>query len=401
MVNEHSAIGHWRRGFDEGDIQKWAEEIRARLKAPQVSLGLIFMAPRFFDHATQILDIVRLHAQVPLLAGCSSTGLVADDQEIEAGAGIVLALYHLPGAQLKACRLTQDQLEEASSPAYWHMETGLAPGETNGWLVFADPFHFDADRWLSGWNAAYPEIPIVGGLASGDISEQRTQVYLDGVVMEDGGVALSIAGDVTLESVISQGCTPIGETWTITKVDRNIVYEIGNRPAYQVLLETVAQLSPEDQALLRGNLFVGLVMNEYLEDFHRGDFLVRNVLGADPASGVIAVGAFPRLGQTMQFQKRDASAATEDMESLLGRAQERLSGRPIYGGCLCSCNGRGQRLFARANHDAEMIQSYLGPVGLAGFFCNGEIGPVGGRSFLHGYTASVALFLPKSAAQQQ
>jgi len=162
-----------------------------------------------------------------------------------------------------------------------------------------------------------------------------------------------------------------------------------------VLAETFNQLSAEDQKKSRGNLFVGLVINEYLEEFHRGDFLVRNLIGADPRSGAIAVGALPRPGQTLQFQRRDAVAATQDMLALLTRAKRQLAKTTVYGACLCCCNGRGRGLFATPNHDAEMIQRHLGPLGMTGFFCNGEIGPVGERNFLHGYTAALALFVKK------
>jgi len=235
----------------------------------------------------------------------------------------------------------------------------------------------------------------MGGLASGDYSEQLTQVYLNNEVFEEGGVAISLAGDVKLAGVTSQGCTPIGDTWTLTKVDENIIHEIGNRPAYEVLAETFNGLTPEEQKSARGNLFIGLVVNEYLDEFHRGDFLIRNLLGADPNSGSIAVGALPRLGQTVQFQRRSAAAATEDMNELLARTKRSLGDATIYGGCLCSCNGRGQNMFGKPNHDAQMVQQRLGPLGLAGFFCNGEIGPIGERNFLHGYTASLALFVKK------
>jgi small ligand-binding sensory domain FIST len=232
-------------------------------------------------------------------------------------------------------------------------------------------------------------------LASGDLNEQATQVYLNGEVFEEGGIAIAVGGEVRLVGVTSQGCTPIGETWTLTKVEQNIIHEIGNRPAYEVLAETFNQLPPDEQKHARGNLFIGLVVNEYLEDFHRGDFLIRNLLGADPQSGSIAVGAAPRLGQTIQFQRRSAAAATEDLNELLARTRKKLENTVIYGGCLCSCNGRGQGMFGRPNHDAQLVQQRLGPLGLAGFFCNGEIGPVGERSFLHGFTASLALFVKK------
>jgi small ligand-binding sensory domain FIST len=395
VATQFSVAAHWSSPFDESALQRWAEELRARLSVPQVSLGLVFMTPRFFKQSRQILEILRVHARIPLLVGCSSQSLIFSSEEIEEGAGIVLGLYSLPGANLKASIFTEQQVEEANGPGYWRMETGIEPEQTNGWLVLIDPFHLDSETWLKGWNEAYAPLPILGGLASGEYNEQTTQIYLNGEVYEEGGVALSVGGDVRLVGVTSQGCTPIGETWTLTKVEQNIIHEIGNRPAYEVLAETFNQLSSEEQQRARGNLFVGLVVNEYMEDFHRGDFLIRNLLGADPRSGSIAVGAAPRLGQTIQFQRRSAAAATEDMNELLGRTRAKLEQSPIYGGCLCSCNGRGQGMFGRPNHDAELVQQRLGPLGLTGFFCNGEIGPVGERSFLHGFTASLALFVKK------
>ncbi|MDB6108392.1 MAG: hypothetical protein JWR69_142 [Pedosphaera sp.] len=395
MHSEHAIAAHWEGDFDEAGLKSWAEGLRGRLSAAKISLGLVFMSPPFFPHAKQVLEILRVHGQIPLLAGCSSVSLIAGDMELEEDSGLVLALYALPGAELKAFHLTQEQVEEANGPNYWHMETGIGPKQTNGWLVFADPFSLDSEGWLKGWNEAYAPLPVLGGLASGDYTTQLTQVYLNGEVFEEGGVAIAVGGEVKLAGIISQGCTPIGETWTLTKVQQNVIQEIGNRPAYEVLAETYNNLSPEDQKKARGNLFLGLVINEYLEEFHRGDFLVRQLLDADAQSGTVAVGAHPRLGQTVQFQRRDATAATEDLLALLARAKDQLAGATVYGGCLCNCNGRGQELFNMHSHDAKLVQQYLGPLGLAGFFCNGEIGPVGERNFLHGYTASLALFVKK------
>ncbi len=395
MQSEHSVSAHWDGVFDEPALQVWAEQLRRQLKAPQVSLGLVFMAPRFFPHAAQVLEILRVHGQIPLLAGCSSKGLIAGDQEIEQRAGIALALYHLPGAQLRTHHFTQEEVEEANGPVYWHLETDVSPEQSNGWLVFADPFHLNSEKWLKQWNEAYAPLPILGGLASGNQSEQLTQVYLNGEVFETGGVAISVGGEVRLAGVISQGCTPIGETWTITKAEGNIIKEIGNRPAYNVLVETYEALSLEEKRRLQNNLFVGLVINEYLDEFHRGDFLIRNLLGATPENGCLAIGAYPRPGQTLQFQCRDANAATEDMAVLLTRAKQELANSTIYGASLHCCNGRGSHMFRQPNHDAQMIEELIGPFGMAGFFCNGEIGPVGDKNFLHGYTASLALFVKK------
>jgi small ligand-binding sensory domain FIST len=396
MANIFSVSAHWQGGFDEAGLQRWAEDLFRRLAAPKVSLGLVFLSPRFTQHAAAVLEVLRVHARIPLLVGCSGASLVAGTEEIEEQPGISLGLYHLPGADLNAAHFSQREVEQDGDAAFWHTHTGVLPGQTHGWLVFADPFQMDCESWMRQWNQAYPGLPVVGGLASGDPGEQSTELYLNGEVFEEGAVALSVGGSVVLASVVSQGCTPIGETWTLTRVERNLIHGIANRRAYDVLADTWNELSDTDKKKTQGNLFIGLVINEYLDDFHRGDFLIRNLLGADPASGIVAVGAFPRLGQTIQFQRRDAAAATEDMRELLARARRDYAGVTIYGGCLCCCNGRGRSLFGESSHDTRMIQRELGPMGLAGFFCNGEIGPVGKRSFLHGFTASLALFVERA-----
>ncbi len=395
MSEENSIAAYWSDGMDEAGLAGWARRLRARLPAKEVSLGLVFLSPKFFPHAAQVLEILRLHARIPLLAGCSGGGLVANAEEIEGAGGLVLALYSLPGATLKGVRITEEQVAAAGGENFWPAETGVAKDKVNGWLAFIDPFHLDAEKWLRSWNENYSAMPAYGGLASGNYPEPLTQLYLDGEVFEDGGVAVAVGGDVALAGVISQGCTPIGEAWTLTRVRQNLIQHIGNRPAYAVLSETVQQLPAEEQRKAAGNLHIGLVVNEYMEDFHRGDFLVRNLLGGDPNSGVLAVGALPRTGQTIQFQRRDAAAASEDLNGLLAQAKKNLAGREIYGGCLFCCNGRGKNLFGRSSHDAGLVQAHFGPAGIAGFFCNGEIGPVGGKNFLHSFTASLALFVKK------
>jgi small ligand-binding sensory domain FIST len=391
--SEFSVSAHWAGGFDEAGLQEWAAGLRARLRAPQVSLGLVFMSSRFFPQAAAVLELLRVHARIPLLIGCSGQALVAGEEEIEDNPGLVLGLYHLPGAKLKAFHLTGELVEEANGPAYWHAETGVGPGDANGWIAFADPFHTDCERWLKEWTEAYAPTPVFGGLASARVTEPGSQLYLNGDVFEEGVVALGVSGRVRLEGVISQGCTPIGETWTITRSDKQVIFQIGNRRAYDVLEETFKALSAEERSKAQGNVFIGLVVNEYLEDYRRGDFLIRNLMGADPGSGALAVFGQPRVGQTIQFQRRDAATATEDITNLLSRKKSELGSRRILGGLLCVCNGRGRRLFKQPGHDARHALDMLGHFGLAGFFCNGEIGPVGGKSYLHGFTASLAVFV--------
>jgi len=393
-IATHSVAAHFDGDFDDAALSAWAADLREKLNAPEVTLGLVFMAPELFTKAAEVLEILRVHARVPLLVGCSSQGLIVTGREHEDANGVVLALYHLPGGELRTCHFSQPQVEAAEDAAFWHDATGVGRKDTHGWLTFADPFHLNGEEWLRQWNEAWPGLPVIGGLASSDMDQQRTQVYLNGDVFEEGGVAVSVGGGVAMHGVISQGCTPIGETWTITHAEHNIIHEIGNRPAYEVLVETFDSLSKGDQDKTRGNLLIGLVINEYLEEFKRGDFLIRNLIGADPNNGAIAVGALPRTGQTLQFQRRDATAASDDLDTLLAHAAEDHEAQTVYGGCLCCCSGRGTGLFDLADHDAGLVHHHLGDIGVAGFFCNGEIGPVGDRNFLHGYTASLALFVP-------
>lgn len=393
MKHQHAVAAHFAGTWEEARVQRWAESVRARLNAPAVSLGIILMTPDYFDVAAEVLEVIRLHARVPLLVGCSSQSLIVNEEELENQPGLGLQLFHLPAGEVKAVHLTQAAMEDLEVPGDWHARTGVAPASTRGWLVFADPFNMDGESWLRAWNEAYPGIPAVGGLASGVFEEQRTQVYLNGYAFEEGIIAVSVGGGVKLECVISQGCTPIGTPWTVTRADRNFILQIANRPAYNVLVDTFNGLSDSVKEKAQGNLFVGFASSEYRDEFRRGDFLVRNLLGADPENGVIAVGAMPRTGQTIQFHRRDAGSATEDLAACLTAARERLTGETVYGGVVGICSGRGRRLFGKPNHDASLIQEQLGPLPLSGFFCNGELGPVGNRNFLHGYTASLGLFV--------
>jgi len=396
MQGSHGVTGVWKGGWNEAGLSRWAESLRSQLPQSGVTLGLAFLAPSLFAYAEEVLEILRVHGRIPCLAGCSGVGLISGANEFEQGADLVLGLHHLPGATLKGFHFNTEEIEATEDAAAWVQKTGLSPKQVNGWLIFASPFDLNGETWLRQWNKAYPGIPAIGGLASGDFAAQQSQVYFNGEVHEHGLVAVALCGDVTLETVVSQGCTPIGQSWTITRADRNFILGIGNRPAYSVLMETFESLTLEERKKSQNNLFVGLAIDEYQEELQCGDFLVRNLLGGDPKNGTLAIGAFPRAGQTLQFQRRDSETADAELSALLARARTNLGGRPIYGGCLTVCNGRGSRLFGAPNHDAGLVQEQLGPIAITGFFGHGELGPVAQQNFLHGYTASLGLFVPKT-----
>jgi small ligand-binding sensory domain FIST len=351
------------------------------------SLGVIFLTQEWRPHLEDTLELIRLRGHVPQLVGCSGWGVIGSRREIEHEPGFSLILFSLPAESFSVLQISEAQMEESTGADYWCGATGLSAKDVTSWIVLANPYFGGTEGWLDEWGAAYPRIPILGGLASSSNSE----IFLlkDGEVTTAPILAIAMKGGLFLRSLVSQGCRPIGDPSPITKAEQNLILEIGNLPAYQALEAAFLSIPAEQRVSVRNNLFLGLAVSEYIEDFKQGDFLIRNILGADPQLGALAVGAHPRVGQTVQFQLRDSKSAREDLILASENVKPGLSG-PI-GILLFSCAGRGKGLFGRSDHDAETLANILGDIPLAGFFCNGEIGPVGGKAFLHGYTASAAV----------
>jgi len=363
-----------------------ADSLRREI-GTNASLGVIFLTQEWRLHLEDTLELIRLHGHVPQLVGCSGWGVIGSRREIEQEPGFSLILFSLPADSFCVLQISEAQMEESTGADHWRAATGLSAGDVTSWIVLANPHFGGTEGWLEEWNAAYPRIPILGGLASSSNSE----IFLlkDGEVTTAPVLAIALKRGLQVRSLVSQGCRPIGDPSPITKAEQNLILEIGNLPAYQALEAAFLSIPAEQRLSVRNNLFLGLAVSEYIEDFKRGDFLIRNILGADPQLGALAVGAHPRVGQTVQFQLRDSKAAREDLIMAAESVKSGLSG-PI-GILLFSCAGRGKGLFGRSDHDAETLANILGNIPLAGFFCNGEIGPIGGKAFLHGYTASAAV----------
>ncbi len=368
--------------YDESRVRATAEEMRAELGADP-TLALAFISTTCSPHLEEFQEVVAVHGHAPLLAGCTGSGLIGTVREAELTEGFSLLFLHLPESRIRAVPISQAQVETSDGDAFWHDATG---GNAQAWLTFANPFRFDADTWLREWNSAFPGAPVLGGLASGPRGEEDVTVFGPNIGDTSDALVLALDG-VRLKTVVSQGCRPIGEALPVTRADEHLLIELGSRPAYQVLEQAFNTLPDAEKQRARGNLFAGLAVDEYKEKFGRGDFLVRNILGADPATGAVVVGAHPRTGQTLQYQIRDATSADEELQSLLAPLAARDE-KPIASLLFC-CNGRGKNLFGTTDHDAKLVADRLGPAPSAGFFCNGEIGPVAGTNFLHGYTASI------------
>ena len=379
--------------FDEAVIRDTAVQLRHQLSG-KPTFGLVFVTPDYGDKAGDLLELVRVYGHIPTLVGCSGTGLVGRSQEQEEGPGFSLLFVSLPGGKASSVSFSQDLVEAATGPEYWYQRTHLKPADVKAWLVFLNPFALDKDAWLRQWTQAYPHIPVFGGLAGGVPGEGEAWVFCDDRVVP-GGVALALQGDVAIHSVVSQGCKPIGEPLTVTHAERNLLLTLGSRPAYEVLSEVYKELTDVEREQAKGHLFAGIAVSEYLEDYKRGDFLVRSIIGADPKSGAVQINAVARVGQTLQYQLRDSAVATLELKRLLHEQITRMN-PPPFAGLLCTCHGRGRGLFGGPHHDANLVNEFYPGMPLAGLFANVQLGPVGDRSFAHGYTASLALIGPSS-----
>jgi len=287
----------------------------------------------------------------------------------------------LPGASLRPFRLTTERTAAGAEVV------GLpqARPDERVALLLADPYSFPASSVVDRVGTDAPGVPLIGGLASAPAGTNR--LFADGEVHAEGAVGLLLGGDVVARTVVSQGCRPIGPPMVVTRAERNILFELAGAPAYARLAEIVTGLPPQEQELAARGLHLGIAMDEYADEHGRGDFLIRGVVGADPDAGAVAVGDLVDVGRTVQFQVRDAAAADEELSMLLAEV-----GAQVRGALLFSCNGRGTTMFPSADHDVLAVREGLGVTGVAGFFAAGEIGPVGGRNHLHGFTASVLAF---------
>ncbi len=333
------------------------------------------------------------------LFGCTAESVIAGEEEAEGCPGLALWAACLPGTDVRFFEARAFAGEDGE-PSIDRLPPIGVPEDCSVLLV-ADPFSFPVDTFLASLNERFAGVPVMGGMASGALGPGQSLLFTADGVREAGAVGVVLEGGVELRPVVSQGCRPVGSSWVVTECERNLVKKLGGRPALEVLMETWNRLAPADRELMQSQPFVGLAIDATKSRFERGDFLVRGVLGLHQANRSIAVADFVRRGQSIQFLVRDAASAGEDLRYLLesqgGGPVPGAAEAPRAGALLFSCNGRGSRMFTTPHHDVGCVRSGLtGNIPVAGFFAAGEIGPVGGRNFLHGFTASVAVFRPKT-----
>jgi small ligand-binding sensory domain FIST len=358
-------------------------EARSGLGGAPADLAVVFFSSPHAGDAIEIATLVHTELAPGALLGSTAEAVVGGSREFARTPAVAVWAASLPATEVRTFGLEYAQTDDGG--AFVGFPGDVPEGATV--LLIADPYTFPADDLLHRLNEDRHGLRVIGGMASGAPMPGGSRLLVDTEVRNGGAVGAIVHGAVHIDALVSQGCRPVGEPATVTDADRNVIRELGGRSPLERIRETFAAASDHERELMQRGLHIGRVIDEYKTDFRRGDFLIRGVMGADPESGAIAVGDHVGVGETIQFHVRDAVSADEDLRELIGGVSEKPSAALLF-----TCNGRGTNLFDAPDHDAQAVQQGFGGIPLAGFFCAGELGPVGGKNFLHGFTASLALF---------
>jgi small ligand-binding sensory domain FIST len=360
---------------------------RDGLDGHSCDLAVVFASGTHLEAPEAVLEGVHEALAPGRLAGCAAGGVIGACREVEHGTALSVWAAHLGEGEASTFFATVEEVEDGTGALAGMPDLDGAAGT----ILLADPATFPTDAVLRFLSEAAPAVPVLGGLASARIPGGGTALFHDDEVLDAGAVGVRLDG-VEILPCVSQGAAPIGPELTITAADGNVIGELAGKPALDKLRETIEALTPHDLALVQGGLLMGIVVDANKPEYVQGDFLVRGLVGADPATGQVAVAADVHPGQVVRLHARDAASADRDLREALGIRMEALGGRTPAGALLFSCNGRGRGLFGHSDHDAETVAEELAGAPAAGFFAAGEIGPVGGESFLHGFTATIAVF---------
>ena len=370
-------------------------QARERLGDHPVDLCVLFVSASFGSDLERAPVLAMEQLQPGRLVGCSGGGIIGGGSEVEGRRAVSVTLASLPDVELHALHLQDGDLPDADAPpSAWTELLGVPPAASAGFVVLPEPFTFAADRLLAGLDFAYPHAPKVGGMASGSNHPGGHALFLDRTCHKTGAVALGFSGNIVVETMVAQGCRPFGKVGRITSAENNYLIAIDGKPAVDFLQEQIQGLEGRELELVRQvPLFLGIAMDPFASDHPGpGDFLIRNVMGFDPTSRILSIGEILSVGRYVQFHLRDKHTSADDLRAVLQRAHERPGPE---GALLFSCLGRGEHLYGEPDHDSRVFTEVVGDVPLGGFFCNGEIGPVHGTTYLHGYTSSFGLFRSK------
>jgi len=378
----------------ETAINECVEQILPGISNDNVDALFVFCSPDLqndYDHLLSRLTSQFHNAQI---LGCSAGGVIGGGLEIEQSSALGITAAHLPGVDIKTFALSASDVPDLDSgPNSWRETINVDLDPLSHFVLLADPFSFPADNFIQGMDFAYPNSVKIGGLASGATRSGENSLFLGSSVFHSGAVGIALSGNVSIDTIVAQGCKPIGDVMRITESEHNILKSLDNENPINVLKSLYDSLDSDNQKLMQHSLFVGVVMDGFIDTPKHGDFLIRNIMGLDNRTGFMTIGELLKEGQLIQFHLRDSQTSSEDLDGLL-KTYSSSNTPKDSGALLFSCLGRGKYLYGVENYDSNLVENHLPGLPLTGFFCNGEIGQVSGTTYLHGYTSSFGIFKP-------
>ena len=382
----------------------------------EADLAIMFISTTFASEFPRLQPLLQGKLPVKHFIGCGGNGVIGptqagDTTEVEEEPGITLTLASLPDVAIQTFHIYEDELPDPdSSPVTWTELLEVDPAHEPHFILFADPSSSKINDLLQGLDYAYPSAVKIGGLTSGHTSWSGSGLFCDDQLYREGTIGVALSGNIMVETIVAQGCRPIGQPYRVAESERNVVLQVEEQSVpveaaanagsvqlqtpLEALQELVQDLDAEERELAQHSLSVGIVCNEFKQNLEPGDFLIRNLIGVDPRIGAIAIGDRIRPGQRIQFHLRDAQTSADELEELLRQylnKSPKTTAQPTAA-LLFDCLGRGERFYGEPDFDSQLFNRYLQDIPVSGFFCNGEIGPIGGTTFLHGYTAAFGIF---------
>ena len=375
-------------------VTQASDQILANLDGKHPDLAVVFISSHHMPSYVVAPELLAETLGAKVLIGCSAAGVIGGGQEVERRPGIAISAAILPGVELSPFHLNQDELPSPDAgPEEWQALLGIRAEDCPAIMLLPDPFTLRSDHLLAGLDFAYPSTVKIGGLASGGGQPGANALFINDRSVRSGAVGVAFSGDLEVETIVAQGCRPIGEPLVVTESEINVISKLGDQTPLEVLRDLFETAETREKRLIRRSLQIGIIMDRLAQNSSEGEFLIRNVLGADEEDGTLAVGELVQEGQVVQFFVRDAQAADEDLRLMLEEYIDNLDEGDIPASALLfSCIGRGQYLYGSPDHDTSVFTDIVADIPITGFFSNGEIGPLGDQTFLHGYSASFALF---------
>jgi len=345
------------------------------------------------DHAGRMPSLLAALANAagtPYVAGCSAAGVMAGAREVEGGSAVAVLAVASDTIRGTPFLFHDDGDHGLTAGTRIGQRLSTSRGTDDLVLLWPDPLQIRPDRLLQGIGAALGPICAAGGAASIAGTAEDTFQF-SGTQLAVGAIAgMRLSGDFRYQVAVSQGCRPLCEPLLVTRSHENLILEIEGKPALDALREQVAAELADVSGMV-GQLFVGLLPDLESGAVRPGEYLVRNIVAADPDTGVLGIADAVEEGQRILFARREPTSAREELAAAIERVRPSRTGLDYRFGLYFNCVARGRSLYGKENVDSALLAAGLPEVPLLGFFSNAELAPLRGVNHLFTYSGVLVL----------